>query len=263
VKAATNSFYRDLTLQMDVIGALVMRELHTRFGRSNIGYLWLIGEPLMLATVIGTLHAFQPGHFGSTMPPVPFGLLGYCVFIIFRGIIGRAEGVVEGNLPLMYHRMISVLNLSVARAVIEGAGCTCSLIILMSLAILLGYADLPARPLYLMLAVAWMILLSFAVGLNVSAFTFGRPTLGRLVHPVCYFLMPLSGGFTAVAWLTPDLQKAMIWNPMVCLFEYARYGMFEGASDQFLFPGYVNGSIAFFLYTGLIGIRRLRNRIHL
>ena len=38
---SNQSFYRSLTLQLDVIGALVMRELHTRFGRNNIGYLWL------------------------------------------------------------------------------------------------------------------------------------------------------------------------------------------------------------------------------
>jgi capsular polysaccharide transport system permease protein len=82
-----SSFYQDLSLQMDVIGALVLRELHTRFGRNNIGYLWLVGEPMLLATVIGALHAFQPGHLGSSMPPVAFSLVGYCVFIIFRGIM--------------------------------------------------------------------------------------------------------------------------------------------------------------------------------
>ena len=35
------SAYQQLTLQADVIGALVLRELHSRFGRNNVGYLWL------------------------------------------------------------------------------------------------------------------------------------------------------------------------------------------------------------------------------
>lgn len=258
-----SSFYHDLTLQLDVVGALVMRELYSRFGRDNIGYLWLIGEPLMLATVIGALHAFQPAHFGSTMPPVPFALLGYCVFIIFRGIFNRAESIIDSSLPLMYHRMISVLNLSIARVVIEAAGCFCSLVILMGLAILFGYGDLPARPLYLFAALGWMIWLSFALGLNVTAITCERPTLQRLVHPISYFTMPLSGGFIATAWLPYYLQKIFDWNPMADIFEYARYGMFEGASDQHLFPAYITAWCAFFTYAGLIGIRRVRNRIHL
>lgn len=260
---ARSSFYNDLTLQLDVIGALIMREVHTRFGRNNIGYLWLIGEPLLLATVIGSLHAFQPAHFGSSIPPVPMSLLGYCVFIIFRGVISRAESLLEANAPLLYHRMVSPLNLSIARLVIETAGCVSSLFILMSLAILLGYGTLPARPLYLFAGIGWMVWLSFAVGLNVTAYTLDRPTAQRLVHPFTYFLMPVSGAFVATEWLTPQLQAFFDWNPMTGLFEYARYGMFEGASDKHLFPGYVTACCAFLTYTGLIGIRQVRKKIHL
>lgn len=258
-----SSFYRDLSLQMDVIGALVLRELHSRFGRNNIGYLWLIGEPLLLASVIGTLHIFQPGHIGSAMPPVAFSLLGYCVFIIFRGIFNRAESILEGSLPLMYHRMVSVLNISIARVVIEAAGCTSTFIILMGLAILTGFAELPARPLYLMGGIAGMIWISFALGLNVTALSHDRPTIGRLVHPFSYFMMPLSGAFFAVEWLPGAVQDAADWMPLVNIFEITRYGMFEAASDKHLFPGYLIGCCAFFTYTGLIGIRRVRNRIHL
>jgi len=260
---STSSFYQDLTLQLDVIGALVMRELHTRFGRNNIGYLWLIGEPLMLATVIGALHMFQPGHIGSSMPPVAFSLVGYCVFIIFRGIFNRAESILEGNMPLMYHRMISVLNLSVARVVIEAAGCVTTFVLLYSLAILTGFADFPARPLYAIGGVAAMIWLSFALGLNVTAITFGRPTLQRLVHPISYFMMPLSGAFFAVEWMPPAVQHAADWVPFVNLFEITRYGMFEMASDKHLFPGYLIACCAITTYSGLIGIRRVRNRLDL
>lgn len=257
------SFYQTLTLQLDVVGALVLRELHSRFGRNNIGYLWLIGEPLLLATVIGALHAFQPVHIGSSLPPVAMALLGYCVFIIFRGIFNRAESVLESSVPLMYHRMISVLNLSLARVVIEATGCICSLIILMGLAILTGFAELPARPLYLFGGIGGITWLSFALGLNITAITYGRPTLGRLVHPISYFMMPLSGAFFAVDWMTPKLQALFDWNPMAIIFEYCRYGMFEMASDDHLFGGYAAAWCAFFTYTGLLGIRRVRNRIHL
>ncbi len=258
-----SSFYYKLTLQLDVIGALVMRELHTRFGRNNIGYLWMIGEPLLLATVIGGLHFFQPGHIGSTMPPVAFSLVGYCIFIIFRGIFNRSESILETSLPLMYHRMISVLNLSVARAVVESAGCITTFVLLYGIAILTGYAELPARPLQAMAGIGGVIWISFALGLNVTTLTLDRPTLGRLVHPVSYFMMPLSGAFFAVEWLPPYLQQIMDWNPLCNAFEILRYGMFETASDQHLFPGYLTACCAFFTYTGLIGIRRIRNRIHL
>lgn len=260
---ARSSFYHDLTLQLDVIGALVLRELHTRFGRNNIGYLWMIGEPMMLATVIGGLHAFQPGHLGSTMPPVAFSLVGYCVFIVFRGIFNRAESILESSLPLMYHRMISVLNLSIARVVVESAGCVTTFVLLYTIVILLGIAEPPARPLWAIGGVMGMIWISFAWGLNVTALTFDKPTLGRLVHPISYFMMPLSGAFIAVEWMPVSLQNAANWFPLVNIFEITRYGMFELASDKHLFPGYLIANCAIFTYTGLIGIRRVRNHIHL
>jgi len=260
---ARASFLVALDQQLNVIGALIMRELHTRYGRNNIGYLWLIGEPLMLATVIGALHSFQPHHLGSALPPVPLSLVGYCLFIIFRGIFNRAESLLEGSLPLMYHRMISVLNLSIARAVLETAGCICSFIILISLNIALGFGDLPARPLYVFAAIGWLAWLSFALGLNVTALTHDRPTLGRLVHPVSYFMMPLSGAFAPTDWIPEGLRWFFVWNPMAGMFEYARYGMFENASDKYLYPGFLTACCAFFTYTGLVGIRRVRNRVHL
>lgn len=257
------SFYRALNEQFDVVGALVLRELQTRYGRSNIGYLWMIGEPLLLATVIGGLHAFKPGHMGGGIPPVAFTLVGYCLFIIFRGIFNRAESTLESNLPLLYHRMISPLNLSIARAVVESAGCIATFVLLYGLAILAGMAELPIRPLDAMAGIGWLIWLSFALGLNVTALTQDRPTLGRLVHPISYFMMPLSGAFFAISWLPVYLQDIMNWNPMANAFEIIRYGMFEGASDRHLFPGYLTACCAFLTYAGLIGIRRVRNRIHL
>ena len=49
--------------KMNVIGALIMRELHTRYGRENIGYLWMVLEPMTLAVAVSSLRAcrcFRP-----------------------------------------------------------------------------------------------------------------------------------------------------------------------------------------------------------
>jgi capsular polysaccharide transport system permease protein len=256
-------FYNDLTLQMDVIGALILRELHTRFGRNNVGYLWMIGEPLMFATVIGLLHAFQGMHAGSGINPVPFGILGYTVFIIFRGIFGKAEGILDANSTLLYHKMISILNLSIARTIVETAGCTSALIVLLGATMVMGYTDLPARPLYLFGGIGLLVWLSFGLGMIVTAVTYERPTLGRLVHPITYFTMPLSGAFTMIDWLSGPFKSFMEWNPMALIFEYTRYGMFEGAPDTHLAAAYVSVYCAGLTYVGLILIKGARQRVHL
>ena len=35
------------SIQLRVIGALILREIRGRFGRAKLGYLWAIFEPLM------------------------------------------------------------------------------------------------------------------------------------------------------------------------------------------------------------------------
>ena len=42
-------------IQKRVIGALMLRELTTRFGRENIGFLWIMVEPLLFAVLVGIL----------------------------------------------------------------------------------------------------------------------------------------------------------------------------------------------------------------
>src|SRR6201999_2003253 len=114
-----------------VIGALILRELHTRFGRENIGYLWVIAEPMLLAGVVASIHAGSKAHFGSDIRSVPFALLGYCMFILFRSIFGRGESTLQSNQPLLYHRMVTIFDMLLARAILEYAATASAYIILL------------------------------------------------------------------------------------------------------------------------------------
>ena len=117
-----------LATQARVIGALIMRELHTRYGRENIGYLWLIADPLMLGTVISILHNRGGTHSGTN--PAAFAMVGYTIFILFRSMINRSEGAITANAPLLFHRMVTVLDICISRALLELAGTTMAFFIL-------------------------------------------------------------------------------------------------------------------------------------
>ncbi|MCA3376161.1 MAG: hypothetical protein INF64_03440, partial [Roseomonas sp.] len=79
---------RGAQMQSRVIGALVIREMHSRFGRHYMGYVWLYFEPLLLGVCIGLIHAWRdrPAAFG----PFEFHAVGYILFFVFRGILNRA-----------------------------------------------------------------------------------------------------------------------------------------------------------------------------
>ena len=251
-----------LQTQLRVVGALVLRELHSRYGRENIGYLWVIGEPMMLATVITLIHLNQPTHYASDIEPAPFAILGYTIFIIFRNTFNRAEGAVEQGQPLLYHRMVSVFDILFARMLMEILGCFATTIVLLTLAIAFGYASLPVRPLYLITAALLMGWWTFGLTLIAASISYRSETMARQLHVISYFSIPISGAFFQMSWLPATVRDKLQWFPMPLIFEQARYGQFRSASFAFVDPGYVAAWCAGFTYVGLLMSRRVREKIH-
>ena len=252
-----------IATQVSVIAALILRELHTRFGRDNIGYLWVFAEPMILASAVALIHAKSGGRYGGDMPPVPFTLVGYTVFILFRSVVLRAEGVVESNRPLLYHRMVTLSDMLIARALLEGASTVMALVLLMSGAIALGLASPPARPLALVGALALMLWFSFGLSALVCAGTYLSRAAGRILHPMIYLALPLSGAFYMLKWIPQPYRTMLAWSPLSQLFELVRYGQFNAADLRYVNFPYLVGWCLALTFLGLISIRTIRSRIHL
>jgi capsular polysaccharide transport system permease protein len=259
----SGSFMASLKVQAHVIGALLMRELHTRYGRENVGYLWLFLEPMMLAGAVASIHAGSGSHYGSDIRTVPFTICGYCTFILFRGIFSRAEGALESNMPLLYHRSITIFDILFSRAVLEFAGTMATFAILLSLATVLELSELPERPLALLGGVVMMLWFSFSAGMLCCAITHDNKLAARLVHPLTYIMMPLSGAFYQLAWIPQPYQTWLSWFPMPLIFEQIRYGQFRSASNTFVDIPYICAVCMIMTYLGLIAIKITRRHVHL
>jgi len=263
-QADTASFGKALSVQGAVLKALLLREMTSRYGRDNIGMLWLIGEPLILAAAITTIHLLKGGgHTQGSIQPGMFTLIGYTCFIIFRGLFNRAGSIVDASMPLLYHRVITIFDVAIVRTVIEVTGCFSAYLVLMSIFVMIGLGSFPYRPLYVMAGFGLMAWLSTGAAMVVAYITFDRPTLERMLHVFSYFMMPISGAFFMVEWLPSEYQRIVVWNPLTVIFEITRYGQFETASPDFIDFGYVLAVCAFLTYTGLILLRKLRNKVHL
>lgn len=249
-------------MQGSVIRALALRELQHRFGRNNIGYLWIIVEPMLLASVVTLLHSFSGFGHEPGLSPFTFTLTGYTIFIIFRNTFNRSESALHGAGNLLYHSMITPFDIVLSKSLVETIGCISALAILQALGIILGLAELPARQLYLYGAIVLFAWWSFAWCLVGAAYGYVSPLVNRLVHPVTYFAMPLSGAFITMSLLPAWGRYYMSWNPMMSIFEMARYGQFIGADNHYIFIWYVVSVNTFLTYWGLLAIRRVRKHMH-
>ena len=135
-----------LKVQWRVLGALLIREMLTRYGRHNIGFLWLFVEPMIFTLGVTALWTATKSVHGSDLPIVAFALTGYSSVLLWRNMPGRCIGALWDNLALIYHRNIRVIDIYPARLILEFGGATISFTTLGMVFILLGWLDPPRRP---------------------------------------------------------------------------------------------------------------------
>ena len=82
-------FLRSFAIQRRVLGALIMRETWTRFGRENLGFAWMYGEFLIFALPVIVMWHLIRGHREHGLLVVPFVWSGYLPILLFRHMGGH------------------------------------------------------------------------------------------------------------------------------------------------------------------------------
>jgi capsular polysaccharide transport system permease protein len=234
------SLRKSLAIQCRVVGALMLREIITRYGRHNIGFLWLFVEPMIFTLAVMSLwELLQVGH-GHGLSPAAFAITGYSSILMWRNIAGRCINSVEPNRVLMHHRNVRVIDIFIARALLEFLGATASFLLLGTAFCSLGLAEGPVN--ILAVLEGWMMLLWFgsSLGIFVGSFGIRYELVEKLWHPITYVMFPISGSLFMVDWLPPPLQKAVLWVPMVHGVEMIRAGFFGNSVRPHFDLGYLS-----------------------
>jgi ABC-type polysaccharide/polyol phosphate export permease len=206
--------------------ALLMREILTRFGRHNIGFLWLFVEPMIFTLGVTALWTATKALHGSNLPISAFALTGYSSVLLWRNMPSRCIQAISPNLALMYHRNVKVIDIFFARLLLEGAGATISFVTLSLVFIIIGWISPPED--VLQVVGGWLMLAWFGVALALflGALSEEYEIIDKLWHPTSYLLFPLSGAAFLVDALPQEAQWYILLLPMVHGVEYIREGYF-------------------------------------
>jgi ABC-type polysaccharide/polyol phosphate export permease len=234
-----SSMLVSLGVQRRVLHALLMREIITRFGRENLGVLWLVGEPMLFTMGIVTLWSAIGLHHGSPIPIVAFAVTGYSSVLLWRNCATRAGGAIAQNKQLLFHRNVRVIDVLITRIIIEIGGATGSFIMLSLLFIFVGWMPMPDD--LLEVVFGWTMLAWFgaSLALLIGAGTAFSEIVERLWHPVSYLMFPISGAAFMVDWLPQGLQNVVLLLPMVHGVEILREGYFGNSVRTHYDLGYM------------------------
>ena len=254
-------FLQGCSVQFRVIGALMLRELNTRYGRENIGFLWLVGEPVLFCGGVSILWTAIRPPYDNGIPMTAFVITGYVPLTLWRHCVGRAVKAFDSNGALLFHRQVSPLDIIVTRVVLEVTGTLIAGLVVTVGAVLLGYMDAPVDIGLVYVGLAYQIGFSFASALLISALSEMSELVEKFIGVVMYLSIPLSGAFTMVSWLPTAFQNVVLYSPSVQSIEMIRAGAFgPGVKTLYSFE-YAFYSIAIMLVVGLYLTFRVRKYI--
>ena len=248
------SIFRSLQIQGRVIGALLMREIITRYGRHNIGFMWLFVEPMMFTSGVLVLWT-QLGLHKTSLPIIAFTLSGYSSILIWRNTINRCGNAVGPNLALMHHRNVRVIDLFASRIILEIVGASVSFLFLSVFFIATGLMEKPDDLLKIIMAWGLLAWFSLDMALIIGSFAVLSESVERVWHVISYLFLPLSGAFFMVDWLPKYAQQHILWVPTVSCVELLREGLFGSAVRTHYDLDYVILFNLILLLPGLLLIR--------
>jgi ABC-2 type transport system permease protein len=204
-----------------LVRVLTASELKTRYGDSALGYLWTVGKPLALFSVLYVVFGVLV-RFGAPLPHYPLYLLiGIMLWSFFAdGVTRTMTSIVgSGNLlrKLPFPRMIIPLSASLTALITFGLS-------IIAIAVFVATNRLTPRLDWLVLIAELLELYLFILGLGLILGTFyvrlrDVTQAWDLALQGLFFLSPIVYPFTLVP---PRGRQIMLLNPFTQVLQDVR-----------------------------------------
>ena len=219
-----------LRAQFNVIVAIMLRDIRTRFFGHGVGYLVAIGWPLThililiaLFTVLGRTAPYGESltvFFASGL--VPFMTFMYMSrFIMLSLVLNR---------PLLVYPAIKVVDILLARALLEILAACCMVIVLMTFFWVLGIDFVPPDVVEASYALGAAMLLGAGFGIINGVIAMAVPT-GVTGYALVTIVLYLLSGIAFVPDAMPETARYYLsFLPSLQIVEWMRAAYYEGYS---------------------------------
>ncbi len=217
-----------LSIQKDVIFAIFIREMISRFSTYTFGNIWLLLEPLLMMTLFILLFGARgAGAYGFAPPPVFI----FSAFITFRLLWGytmrqmvSARGGARGMLEF---RQVRLFDVFLARSIIEAG-----LFILVGFILAMGlvwfdYDPWPDNLLRVLglCTILWLLATSF--GMLACMIGSVAREVEKLISMMTMPLLFVSAVIFPMSIVPKKFWPYLTWNPLMHAMELIREAWFD------------------------------------
>jgi capsular polysaccharide transport system permease protein len=217
-----------LRIQRDVIYALLLRELASRFGKSRGGFLWVLVEPIAHLVVPILIFGFLRQRLVPGIEYPVFLVYGFLPFLLFKAICLQIVDGTNASQGLLSYRQILLMDVFVAKALAHWVIQAVVFIVVITGLAMLGYDVLPPRPVELACVLLLSTVLAFGLGLLFAAISSLVPDARPIVHVMFMPLYFISGILFPVTRFSDEWVRWLAINPVLHLVEWSRVMGLDG-----------------------------------
>ena len=247
-----------LQVWLNVINALLLRDIRVRAGKFYTGYIVIFLMPFLhLGVVLIVFIATNRIPPVGTEPVIFFGL-SILPFVVFLYPSRQIVVGLAANRPLLYFPRVKIMDVIFARGLLETAnGITVSAVVFLVLLVVTGEFS-PRDPFGVVCSVLLTLYLGYAYGL-VNALIAHIFHFWHYAFNVGFPLLWLLSGVLFNPHALPSAYKEYLaYNPLLQCVEYIRYSYYEGYPDDILNVPYIFWTATTMIALGLVVERGLR-----
>lgn len=238
-----------------VIAALLMREVSTTFGRSSLGYLWAVLEPIGIIVVFTLAFSiiFKQPPLGDNFPL--FYATGYLPFGMYNTAQSKISSSIAQNKALLFYPAVTHTDVVLGRFIlITLTEFTVALIVFSGLLIYSGMNYVASFP-HVFVALGLALMLGASVGLmNATLFEIfpSWRNIWKILTRPMFFISTI---FYVFDTLPSDFQAILWWNPLVHIIGTLRVGFYPEYEGAYISWLYVIMLSLVLMTIGLINLR--------
>ncbi len=256
-----SSFLDALRDRSNVMKAIILRDLRTRFFNHGLGFLMVPLWPLAHMLILLIIYSFSGRSvpFGDSLNL--FFATGLIPTLAFMYISRFMSLSIVLNTPMLAFPAVTAVDIMAARAFLEIVGAYLTLIFIFSILTISGDHPIPYDIEQAMFAYLATLLLAIGVGSLVSVIVMFVPffvTVYALFMVVIYIA---SGTLFIVSALPDQISYILSWNPVVHAVDWMRSAYYPTYSTEILNKQYLLGFGLGSLCLGLTLERILRWKV--
>jgi capsular polysaccharide transport system permease protein len=214
--------------------ALFLREIQTRFGTKKLGYFWAIFDAMLMVMIFaGLKSAVSENSMGSVDFPV-FLASGFLAFFLWKNIVNRSIGAFSSNQALFNYVQVKPIDTIITRFLIELLVSSIATLIFLAIGLYFDFDIRVENFNMVMLAVAWLSLFGFSIGLFTAIVGTFYETFTKIATVIMTPLLFISAIMYTVDSLPPLLREIVLYNPLVHFMEMIHGNYFVGLNTLYV-----------------------------